>query len=79
MPQTPLAAVPTWAGARGNPVLIGRDLFPAIAKLEGDRGARALIDLAGDRLVECAVEDDAALIDIDTQESLRRFAAEQAG
>ncbi len=71
--QIPLAAAPVHAGVRGNPVLVGRGLFPAITALEGDRGARALIDAAGERLVECAVDDDAALIDIDTQDALREI------
>jgi molybdenum cofactor cytidylyltransferase len=67
----PLAAAPVRAGRRGNPVLIARDLFPAIAKLEGDHGARSLIDSLGPRVVECLVEDDSALIDVDTKEALR--------
>ncbi len=75
----PLAVAPVRAGARGNPVLIGRGLFPGVAALEGDSGARALIDAAGPRVIECAVEDDAALIDVDTAETLLelrgRFAA----
>ena len=70
-PEAPLAAAPVRAGARGNPALIGRGLFAEIAKLNGDRGASALIDLAGGRLVECLVDDDAALIDVDTREALR--------
>jgi molybdenum cofactor cytidylyltransferase len=71
-PQTPLAAAPVRAGLRGNPVLISRDLFGAIANLQGDCGARALVEAAGGRLLECMVDDDATLIDIDTQEALRR-------
>lgn len=71
--RRPLAAAPVRAGVRGNPVLISRDLFPAIATLEGDRGAKVLIDSIGERLVECDVEDEAALIDIDTKDALRRL------
>jgi molybdenum cofactor cytidylyltransferase len=70
-PQNPLAAAPRRGGVRGNPVLLSRALFPAVAKLDGDRGARALIDSIGKRLVECDVEDEAPLIDIDTKEALR--------
>jgi molybdenum cofactor cytidylyltransferase len=71
--QSPLAAAPVRAGQRGNPVLIGRDLFGAIASLQGDRGARALVEAAGRRVVECMVDDDAVLIDIDRQAALRRL------
>ncbi len=66
-----LAAAPAHAGRRGNPVLIGRDLFTAVAKLQGDRGAGALIDSLGPRVALCAVEDDGALIDVDTKDVLR--------
>jgi molybdenum cofactor cytidylyltransferase len=67
----PLAAAPIFAGRRGNPVLVSRALFPAIAKLEGDRGARGLIESLGPRVIECPVEDEAALIDVDTKQALR--------
>jgi molybdenum cofactor cytidylyltransferase len=42
-----LAAAPVSAGRRGNPVLLSRALFAAIAKLEGDEGARKLLAGAG--------------------------------
>ncbi len=32
-----------YGGAPGHPVLIGRDLFPAVAELTGDQGARDLL------------------------------------
>lgn len=75
-PPGPLAAAPDRRGRRGNPVLIGRDLFAAIATLKGDRGAGGLIESVRERVVECPVEDDAAIIDIDTQEALRQLEAE---
>lgn len=69
----PLAVAPLRDGRRGNPVLIGRALFAAVATLAGDRGARDLVEAAGDRVMECIVEDDAALIDVDTEEALERL------
>lgn len=69
--EPPLAAVPVRAGRRGNPALISRSLFPALALLEGDRGARSLIEADGARVIECPVADDAALIDVDTEDALR--------
>ena len=36
-----------YAGAPGHPVLIGRDLFPAVAELTGDQGARDLLAAHG--------------------------------
>jgi molybdenum cofactor cytidylyltransferase len=64
------AVVPTVQGRRGNPVLIGRRLFEAVLALEGDVGARALLDAAGDDVVEVAIDDSAVLHDIDTPEAL---------
>src|SRR3984893_2826718 len=78
--RTPLAVVPVRAGLRGNPALIGRDLFDAIKRLEGDRGARALLEAAGNDVHECLVDDDAIEIDIDTNEApFARRAAARAG
>ncbi|MCW2573730.1 MAG: conserved uncharacterized MobA-related protein [Frankiales bacterium] len=37
------AAAPTFQGRRGNPVLIGRALFPDLLKLTGDAGARTVL------------------------------------
>jgi molybdenum cofactor cytidylyltransferase len=65
------AVVPTVAGRRGNPILIGRNLFDAVMALDGDIGARKLIDAAGDDVVEVAIDDAAVLADVDTPEALR--------
>lgn len=77
-PQPPLAVTPTRAGARGNPVLIGRRLFAAVSHLDGDRGARVLIEAAGKGVVECPIDDEAIEVDIDTKDALRRLEAEAA-
>lgn len=66
-----LAVVPTLFGQRGNPVLLARDIFPAVSLLTGDRGARRLLDEAGERVTEVAFEDPAIAIDVDTPEALR--------
>jgi molybdenum cofactor cytidylyltransferase len=64
------AVVPVADGRRANPVLLSRALFPAVAGLSGDTGARALLDAAGDDVVEVPIDEDAVLIDIDTPEAL---------
>ncbi len=62
-----LAAVPVHAGRRGNPVLLSRALFAALARLEGDEGARRLLREADpQRIVEVEVESDGVTLDIDT-------------
>jgi molybdenum cofactor cytidylyltransferase len=70
-----IAVVPVRAGLRGNPVLIGKELFDAIKRIEGDRGARALLEAAGKDVLECLVDDEAIEIDIDTTEALYHLRA----
>ncbi|MGL4240066.1 MAG: NTP transferase domain-containing protein, partial [Beijerinckiaceae bacterium] len=64
------AVVPMAGGQRGNPILIGRALFPAVMKLEGDVGARKLLDAAAGSVVEVPIDDGAVLTDVDTPEAL---------
>lgn len=66
-----LAVVPTLLGQRGNPVLLARGLFPEVAKLSGDQGARRLIDGAGEAVEEVPLDDPAIALDIDTPEALK--------
>lgn len=70
------AVVPTFLGQKGNPVLVARGLFAAVARLTGDIGARKLIDAAGGQVVEVAVDDPGTLRDFDTPEALRDLAAD---
>jgi molybdenum cofactor cytidylyltransferase len=66
-----LAAVPVHAGRRGNPALLSRTLFPALARLTGDEGARRLISEADpERIVELDVESDGVTLDINTPDEL---------
>jgi molybdenum cofactor cytidylyltransferase len=64
------AAVPVHGGEWGNPVLLGRELFAAIADLSGDRGARAMLAAARDRVMEVAVDDPGVLRDVDRPDAL---------
>lgn len=66
------AVVPVRGGRRGNPALLARRLFPALAALEGDEGARRLLRET-DGVVELPVEDDAVLADVDTPADLARL------
>jgi molybdenum cofactor cytidylyltransferase len=62
-----LAAAPTHGDRRGNPVLLGRGLFEAAMRLQGDEGARRLIGLlSAGELVEIEASDVGAIVDIDT-------------
>lgn len=57
------------AGKRGNPCLFPQDCFPALLRLEGDRGGSAVIreNMARVLLVETAAEE---LADVDTPAAL---------
>jgi molybdenum cofactor cytidylyltransferase len=64
------AAAPVVEGDLGHPALIGASLFPEIAALEGDRGARRLLEALGPRLARVAAPDAGVLFDIDTPTAL---------
>lgn len=59
------AAAPVFEGRRGNPVLIGRALFPQLLALTGDAGARGVLQGLGDRLALIEAPDDGVLFDVD--------------
>jgi molybdenum cofactor cytidylyltransferase len=62
-----LAVAPSLDGRRGNPILLGRGLFEAAMCLEGDEGARRLIDaLSSSELVAITSPDAQVTFDIDT-------------
>ena len=65
------AVAPVYQGRRGNPVLLGRRLFPRLALLKGDEGARRLLG-STEGVLEIAVDDKSVLADIDTREDLER-------
>ncbi|MEO0323514.1 MAG: NTP transferase domain-containing protein [Myxococcota bacterium] len=63
---------------RGHPVLFDQRFFPALASLEGDRGARRLLDEHADVALRVPM-DDAVLLDVDTPEGLAALRASGAG
>jgi molybdenum cofactor cytidylyltransferase len=66
------AIVPTYRGARGNPVLLARAVFPRLMALQGDEGARRLLrEMEG--VVELPVDDTRILADVDAPADLERF------
>jgi molybdenum cofactor cytidylyltransferase len=66
--------LPTWAGKRGNPVLLARRYFAEVQAISGDVGARALIGEYPEAVSEVAMDDLASgfgvLEDVDTPEDL---------
>ena len=65
--------VPVHGGERGNPVLWGREYFAEMLALDGDRGAKSLMDKHEDHITEIAMRSDAVLADFDTPEALARL------
>ena len=68
------ALVPGLDGQRGNPVILSRRLFAGLMQLEGDQGARKLLERTPD-VVEFQVADAGICLDIDTREALARLSS----
>jgi len=64
--------VPTHEGTRGNPVLFDRSVFPQIAGIRGDMGAKQVVQKNAADVVEVEVSDRGVLVDIDTPSDLKR-------
>jgi len=60
----------THEGRRGNPVVLPRSLFAAVAHLEGDTGARHLVEAEGLDVIDVEI-GEAAAVDVDTPEAMR--------
>jgi molybdenum cofactor cytidylyltransferase len=61
----------SYGGKRGNPVILPRALFASVSHLEGDTGARHLVE-AGDVEVIDVEIGPAAAVDVDTPEALEK-------
>lgn len=62
--------LPCHAGRRGNPVGFRRQFFAELSRLEGDQGARGLLEKYADRVCRLETGDAGVLRDIDTAEAL---------
>lgn len=74
-----LAVVPRYQGRRGNPALLAATLFPELQTLEGDSGARHVLDRHPDQVHWLDLDNPAVVSDIDTPEaysSLQQYQAE---
>lgn len=57
------------SGKRGNPVVLPRSLYPSLRRLEGDTGARTIIETSGLPVIDVDI-GDAAHLDVDTPEAV---------
>ena len=56
---------PVFEDRPGHPVGFKPGYFPRLGLLEGDEGARIVLDEAGDRVIRVAVDDPGILLDVD--------------
>lgn len=63
--------VPTHAGRRGNPTLFHRGFYRLLLQLEGDEGARRIIDEHPEEVLWVEIDEPRWLMDVDSEEDLR--------
>ena len=66
---------PTYRGVHGTPVLFAAEVFPELAALNGDAGARAVVAARAERVARVAF-DHAMPADVDTPEDFARLHVE---
>lgn len=67
-PSLGVAVRPRYADGPGNPVLLGRALFPELMRIEGDVGAREVLAQHRDRIIELDLRGWPTPRDVDTRE-----------
>ncbi len=60
-----MAAAPVFDGGRGHPAVFRADVFPILAGLRGDQGARSLFDGLGGKWSQIACDDPGVMFDVD--------------
>lgn len=68
------AVVPVFEDRRGSPVVLSREVFPDVAGIAGDEGARQILARHRDRIVTVELDREDPLIDVDTPEDFERLA-----
>ena len=69
-PRDPHIVAPLRDGRRGNPILWPRAYFAEMAQVEGDKGARDLLQRHAAKVRTIPWDDDAIFVDVDTPEAL---------
>jgi molybdenum cofactor cytidylyltransferase len=69
--SAPAIVVPVFEGRRGNPVIFSGHFREKLLEIEGDRGARPLIDSHPEAVVEMPVSSEQFFFDVDTMEAYR--------
>lgn len=72
-PQRGNIVVPMKQGRRGNPILWPREFFAEMQQVQGDIGARELLQRHADRIDSVACDDEAIFADVDTPAALEQL------
>jgi len=67
--------LPSYQGRHGHPVIFGRAFWPELISLQGDAGARRIVQRHAERVKVLQVEDSGVCIDIDDSEALAELSA----
>ena len=70
--------VPAFRGRRGAPVTFGRQWFGRLEGLQGDQGARPLLEGLAEHIEEVELDSALPLHDVDTQTEARSWTGEAA-
>lgn len=66
-------AVPEYHGKRGHPVGFGKQFRAQLTSIEGDMGARRLLERHSAQLHRVMVDDPGILVDIDTRDDVKNL------
>jgi molybdenum cofactor cytidylyltransferase len=66
--------VPVYKGKRGTPTLFGRRMYDRFESIQGDMGARKIIQAHPDRILEVELNDPLCFFDIDTEKDIETLA-----
>jgi molybdenum cofactor cytidylyltransferase len=69
----PPIVAPQYQGQRGNPVLFDRMLFPALLAIQGDQGARPVLQTHRQQIHLVDVADNGVLLDLDTPDAYQQL------
>ena len=70
--QVPIVA-PSYQGQRGHPVLFARSLFSKLLAIDGDQGARSILQQHRSAMKLVSFDDQRPLIDIDTWQDYQQM------
>ncbi len=71
--KAPSIIVPTFEGKRGNPVLFSKIFTDDLLRIQGDNGAREVIDKHSDSIIEVQIRKETYFFDVDTLADYDKF------